>query len=92
MQKNIQRILDYLTEYGFATSLEIATAANLRQSRIRDYLRILTEEGLVVPRGGKKNRVYGLADVSPDQEGSGFWGDMEAPGGEDGHVGAKKGS
>ena len=43
-----------------ATSVEIAECVDLKPSRVRDYLKELIDEAIVVAEGANKNRVYRL--------------------------------
>lgn len=55
-----QMIIEYLTDHPAARSAEIAEYADLRPSRVRDYLLELIKEEIVISEGGNKNRTYRL--------------------------------
>lgn len=55
-----QMIIDYLTDQAEATIAELSEYLNLKSSRVRDYLRELISDEIVVPVGGKRNRTYKL--------------------------------
>ena len=53
-------IIDYLTDHAEATIAVLAEYLSLKSSRVRDYLRELIADDIVVPVGGKRNRTYKL--------------------------------
>lgn len=53
-------ILYYLTDHPDGRTAEIAEYLGLGESRTRDYMRILTEEGLLESFGANRNRRYRL--------------------------------
>lgn len=55
-----EAIINYLTEYGSATSVELADILNLKQARVREILTELIADGYVVAMGQNKNRKYQL--------------------------------
>ncbi|WP_294431071.1 ATP-binding protein [uncultured Treponema sp.] len=52
------KILEYLKENLEARSQDIALYIGLKQSRTKDYLSELVEEGKIVANGANKNRTY----------------------------------
>lgn len=54
------KILEYLKENPEARSQDIALFIGLKQSRTKDYLSELVEEGKIVANGANKNRTYSL--------------------------------
>jgi len=54
------KILEYLKENLEARSQDIASYIGLKQSRTKDYLSELVEEGKIVANGANKNRTYSL--------------------------------
>ena len=54
------KILEYLKENLEARSQDIALFISLKQSRTKDYLSELVEEGKIVANGANKNRTYSL--------------------------------
>ena len=52
------KILEYLKENLEARSQDIALFIGLKQSRTKDYLSELVEEGKIVANGANKNRTY----------------------------------
>lgn len=54
------KILEYLSEYSEARSQAIAMYIGLKQSRTKDYLSELVEEGKIVANGANRNRTYSL--------------------------------
>jgi predicted HTH transcriptional regulator len=54
------KILEYLKENLEARSQDIALFIGLKQSRTKDYLSELVEEGKIVANGANKNRTYSL--------------------------------
>lgn len=63
----IDTIITYLTDHSVANAAEIARAAGLKSSRIRDYLTFLINEGTVVAEGGNRNRIYRLKSQTQAQ-------------------------
>ena len=55
-----QMIIEYLTDHPAAKSAEIAAFVSLKPSRVRDYLKELMAEDIVVAEGGNRNRTYRL--------------------------------
>ncbi|MCR5782184.1 MAG: putative DNA binding domain-containing protein [Clostridia bacterium] len=55
-----ENILYYLTDHPDGRTAEIAEYLGLGESRTRDYMRILTEEGLLESFGANRNRRYRL--------------------------------
>lgn len=53
-------IIEYLTDHPAAKSAEIAEYADLKPSRVRDYLAERIAEEIVVAEGGNRNRTYRL--------------------------------
>lgn len=60
--KQIKRqvIISYLTEHISASTAELTAYLNLSSSRVREYLRELMAENIVVAEGKNRNRVYRL--------------------------------
>ena len=59
-QRTKQAILDYLKGIEYAKSSEIAEVVSLKQSRTRDYLNELIDEGKITSQGANKNKTYKL--------------------------------
>ena len=55
-----QMIIDYLTDHVEASAVELADWLNLKPSRVRDYLRELKEEEIIISQGETRSRVYRL--------------------------------
>lgn len=55
-----QMIISYLTEHRYACSSELASYLNLSTSRVREYIRELIAENIVVAEGKNRNRKYRL--------------------------------
>ena len=55
-----QMIISYLTEHRKASSSELSAYLNLSSSRVREYLRELMAENIVVAEGKNRNRKYRL--------------------------------
>ncbi len=53
-------IIDYLTEHIEATVSELSVYLDLRPPRVKDCLRKLIRDGIVVPMGDEQNRCYKL--------------------------------
>ncbi len=58
MQREI--IIDYLTNHVTTTSTELAELINVKNSRIKEILRSLTAEEIIVANGSNRNRTYSL--------------------------------
>ena len=58
MQREI--IIDYLTRNVTATSSELAELLDVKNSRIKEILRSLTAEEIIVANGSNRNRTYSL--------------------------------
>ena len=58
MQREI--IIDYLTKHISATSSELAELIDVKNSRIKEILRSLTAEEIIVANGSNRNRTYSL--------------------------------
>ena len=54
------KIIEYLTDNVYATCGEIAKLLGLKDSRARDYLKLLAEDEIVVVEGANRNRIYKL--------------------------------
>ena len=54
------KIIEYLTDNAYATCGEIAKLLGLKNSRARDYLKLLAEDEIVVVEGANRNRIYKL--------------------------------
>ncbi len=54
------KILEYLSDHPAARSQDIALFIGLKQSRTKDYLSELVENGKIVANGANKNRTYSL--------------------------------
>lgn len=54
------KILEYLSKHSEARSQDIALFIGLKQSRTKDYLSELVEEGKIVANGANRNRTYSL--------------------------------
>ena len=54
------KILEYLSKHSEARSQDIALFIGLKQSRTKDYLSELVEEGTIVANGANRNRTYSL--------------------------------
>ena len=52
------KILEYLSNHSEARSQDIALYIGLKQSRTKDYLSELVEDGKIVANGANKNRSY----------------------------------
>ena len=61
VEKNMRKISKYLEEDSAVKSSEIAATVGLGQSGTRDYLKLMSEEGIIVAQDGRKDRVYCLA-------------------------------
>lgn len=59
-QKVKESIIAFLTDCPEGKTSQIAEYIDLKESRTRDYLKELTEEGTVEAVGGNKNRTYRL--------------------------------
>ena len=55
-----QMLIDYLTDHAEASAVELADWLNLKPSRVRDYLRELKEEEIIISQGETRSRVYRL--------------------------------
>ena len=53
-------IIDYLTDHAEASAVELADWLNLKPSRVRDYLRELKEDEIIISQGETRRRVYRL--------------------------------
>ena len=53
-------IIDYLTDHPEGKTADIAEYLGLKLSRTRDYLKELTDEGIIEAIGKNKNRKYRL--------------------------------
>ena len=53
-------IVEYLTDNAEAKAAQIAEYVHLQPSRVRDYLKELVDEDIVVAEGARKNRIYRL--------------------------------
>ena len=60
-----ESILSFLKDRDNAKSSEISEHIGLGLSRTKDYLKVLTEKGLIVAHGSNKNRTYSIK--SPDE-------------------------
>ena len=60
-----ESILSFLKDRDNAKSSEISEHIGLGLSRTKDYLKVLTEKGLIVAHGSNKNRPYSIK--SPDE-------------------------
>ncbi|MBR1616045.1 MAG: winged helix-turn-helix transcriptional regulator, partial [Treponema sp.] len=54
------KILEYLSNHSEARSQDIALFIGLKQSRTKDYLSELVENGKIVANGANRNRTYSL--------------------------------
>lgn len=54
------RILEYLKEHPNSKTQDISLEIGLKQSRTKEYLSELVENGKVVANGANKNRTYSL--------------------------------
>ena len=54
------KILEYLSNHSVARSQDIALFIGLKQSRTKDYLSELVEDGKIVANGANRNRTYSL--------------------------------
>ena len=54
------KILKYLSNHSVARSQDIALFIGLKQSRTKDYLSELVEDGKIVANGANRNRTYSL--------------------------------
>ena len=54
------KILEYLSKHSEARSQDIALFIGLKQSRTKDYLSELVEDGKIVANGANRNRTYSL--------------------------------
>ena len=54
------KILEYLSKHSVARSQDIALFIGLKQSRTKDYLSELVEDGKIVANGANRNRTYSL--------------------------------
>ena len=57
---NKDKILEYLSNHSVARSQDIALFIGLKQSRTKDYLSELVEDGKIVANGANRNRTYSL--------------------------------
>ena len=55
-----QMIIDYLTDHAEASANELADWVHLKPSRVRDYLRELIRDEIVISQGETRSRVYRL--------------------------------
>lgn len=55
-----QMIIDYLTEHREASTNELAKYLNLSPSSVREYIRNLIGDGIVIAVGNSRSRVYRL--------------------------------
>ena len=60
-----EQILEYLKENLEARSQDIALYIGLKQSRTKDYLSELVEEGKITANGANKNRTYSRTPIQP---------------------------
>lgn len=58
MQREI--IINHLTKNVTATSSELAELIEVKNSRIKEILRSLTAEEIIVANGSNRNRTYSL--------------------------------
>ena len=58
MQREI--IIDYPTNHVTATSSELAELIDVKNSRIKEILRSLIAEEIIVANGSNRNRTYSL--------------------------------
>lgn len=54
------KILEYLSKHSETRSQDIALFIGLKQSRTKDYLSELVEDGKIVANGANRNRTYSL--------------------------------
>ena len=59
-EENRRQITNFIADNGISTSKSIAKAIGLKPSRTRDYLKQLTDEGILEIEGKYKNRKYKL--------------------------------
>ena len=59
-QKVKESIIAFLTEFPEGKTSQIAEYIDLKESRTRDYMKELTEDGIVETVGSNKNRTYRL--------------------------------
>lgn len=59
--ENNQKIIEFLSKRKSAKRSEISEAIGLGESRTRDYLKLLVENGVVIAEGENNNRVYRLS-------------------------------
>lgn len=57
-QKN--EIITYLTEHVSAKNTDIAALLGVKSTRVKQLLKELLNEGVIVAEGSNKNRVYKL--------------------------------
>ena len=62
------KILEYLSKHSEARSQDIALFIGLKQSRTKDYLSELVEDGKIVANGANRNRTYSLKWVKQEHE------------------------
>ncbi len=55
-----QMIIDYLTEHREASTNELAMYLNLSPSNVREYIRNLIRDGIIIGVGNSRSRVYRL--------------------------------
>ena len=54
------KILEYLSKHSKVRSQDIALFIDLKQSRTKDYLFELVEDGKIIANGANRNRTYSL--------------------------------
>lgn len=59
-EKMKESIISFLTDHSSAKAQEVAEYIGLQPSRTRDYLKELTDDGIVVAEGANRNRIYKL--------------------------------
>lgn len=58
--QKLSAIIEYLQKHQNVTVSEIADLLSIKSSRSRDYLRMLVDRGILLPKGANKNRTYTL--------------------------------
>jgi predicted HTH transcriptional regulator len=59
-EQKLCTIIEYMQKHQNVTVSEIADLLSIKASRSRDYLRMLVDRGILLPKGANKNRTYTL--------------------------------
>lgn len=55
-------IVEFIREYGSAKNSELCDLLGVKSSRIKQLLRDLIDEDILIANGGNRNRTYSLKD------------------------------